>query len=401
MASIKIKFRASSVPQKEGSIYYQVIHNRTARQIRTAYKLFPHEWNSSSAQIIFPPETDRKNYLAILKKKMEEDQGRLQRIIILFDQKNTPYTSQEIIDSFSSQDTGKFLFPFMQEIIGQLKQSGKIRTAETYTTALNSFVRFRENRDIMLEEIDSGTMKEYESFLETGQHVSRNTVSFYMRILRAVYNRGVDKEITAQRYPFKHVYTGIEKTQKRALPIRTVRQVKEACLAESPSMDYARDLFMFSFYTRGMSFIDMAYLKKKDLQHGILTYRRKKTGQRLFIKWEKHMQDIVDKYPNEASEYLLPIIRKSGKNKRRQYMNASHLVNRRLKDIGRLLELPLPLTMYVARHSWASIAKSKNVPVSVISEGMGHNSEATTQIYLTSLDTAAIDKANRMILKSL
>lgn len=401
MASIKIKFRASSVPQKEGSIYYQVIHNRTARQISTGYKLFPNEWNNSSAQIIFPPETDRKNYLAILKKKVEEDNGRLERIIILLDRKNTPYTSQEVIDTFSNQETGKFLFPFMLEIIEQLKQSGKIRTAETYTTTLNSFIRFRESRDIMLEEIDSGMMKKYESFLETGENVSRNTVSFYMRILRAVYNRGVDKEITTQRYPFRHVYTGIEKTQKRALPIRTIRQVKEAYLATSPSMDYARDLFMFSFYTRGMSFIDMTYLKKKDLQNGILTYRRKKTGQQLFIKWEKYMQEIVDKYPNEASEYLLPIIRKSEKDKRRQYMNASHLVNRKLKDIGKLLELPLPLTMYVARHSWASIAKSKNVPVSVISEGMGHDSEATTLIYLTSLDTAAIDNANSMILKSL
>lgn len=351
MASIKIKFRASSVPQKEGSIYYQVIHNRTARQISTGYKLFPNEWNNSSAQIIFPPETDRKNYLAILKKKVEEDNVRLKRIIILLDRKNTPYTSQEVIDTFSNQETGKFLFPFMLEIIEQLKQSGQIRTAETYTTTLNSFIRFRESRDIMLEEIDSDMMKKYESFLETGENVSRNTVSFYMRILRAVYNRGVDKEITTQRYPFRHVYTGIEKTQKRALPIRTIRQVKEAYLAISPSMDYARDLFMFSFYTRGMSFIDMAYLKKKDLQNGILTYRRKKTGQQLFIKWEKYMQEIVDKYPNNASEYLLPIIRKNEKDKRRQYMNASHLVNRKLKDIGKLLELPLPLTMYVARHS--------------------------------------------------
>ena len=95
------------------------------------------------------------------------------------------------------------------------------------------------------------------------------------------------------------------------------------------------------------------------------------------------------------------LIKKEEKDKRRQYMNASHLINRKLKDIGKELELPVPLTMYVARHSWASIAKSKNIPVSVISEGMGHDSEATTLIYLTSLDTAAIDNANSMILESL
>ena len=68
-------------------------------------------------------------------------------------------------------------------------------------------------------------------------------------------------------------------------------------------MDYARDIFMFSFYTRGMSFIDMAYLKKKDLQNGVLSYRRHKTDQQLFIKWEKPMQKIVDKYNTIESSY--------------------------------------------------------------------------------------------------
>ena len=86
---------------------------------------------------------------------------------------------------------------------------------------------------------------------------------------------------------------------------------------------------------------------------------------------------------------------------RTQYIYASHNINRGLKLIGAKLGLPVPLTMYVSRHAWASIAKSKNIPLSVISEGMGHDSEATTRIYLASLDTAAIDKANSMILKSL
>ena len=78
-------------------------------------------------------------------------------------------------------------------------------------------------------------------------------------------------------------------------------------------MDYARDIFMFSFYTRGMSFIDMAYLKKKDLQNGVLSYRRHKTDQQLFIKWEKPMQKIVDKYNTIRKPYLLPIIKNNGK----------------------------------------------------------------------------------------
>ena len=146
----------------------------------------------------------------------------------------------------------------------------------------------------------------------------------------------------------------------------------------------------------------MAYLRKKDLQNGVLSYRRRKTGQQLFIKWEKCMQEIVDKYDTFHSGYLLPIINPdSNFDERKQYIYASHNVNRCLKIIGIKLGLPISLTSYVARHSWASIAKSKNIPLSIISEGMGHNSESTTRIYLASLDTVAIDNANSKILNAL
>ena len=161
-------------------------------------------------------------------------------------------------------------------------------------------------------------------------------------------------------------------------------------------------MFLFSFYTRGMSFVDMAYLQKKDLNRGILSYRRRKTGQLLFIKWEKCMQEIVDKYNLPQSNYLLPIIKPMSKiDERKQYLYSSHKINRNLKILGEQLGLSIPLTMYVSRHAWASIAKSKNIPISIISEGLGHDSEATTRIYLASLDTIAIDKANRIILQSL
>lgn len=110
------------------------------------------------------------------------------------------------------------------------------------------------------------------------------------------------------------------------------------------------------------------------------------------------MQDILDKYPINETEYLLPIITKHDDDYRKQYDNELHRVNHLLKKIGKQLDLPIPLTMYVGRHSWASIAKSRNVPISVISEGMGHDSESTTQIYLASLDTTVVDKANKKIL---
>ncbi|MFI3264674.1 MAG: tyrosine-type recombinase/integrase, partial [Rikenellaceae bacterium] len=179
------------------------------------------------------------------------------------------------------------------------------------------------------------------------------------------------------------------------------KEIKEADLSLKPKMSFARDMFLLSFYTRGMSFVDMAFLRKKDLQNGVIQYRRRKTGQQLHIKWEKCMQDIVARYPPNETEYLLPIITKDVVNKRSYYQGELAKINTQLKKLSSLLSLQTPITMYVARHSWASVAKNRNIPLSVISEGMGHDSEATTQIYLASLDTAIVDKANRMILKLL
>ena len=224
-----------------------------------------------------------------------------------------------------------------------------------------------------------------------------NTISFYMRILRAVYNRAVEKKLVEQNHPFRHVYTGIDKTVKRAVHIKVIKALKALDLSLRPSLEFARDMFLFSFFTRGMSFIDMAYLQKKDLQNGFLTYRRRKTGQQLTIRWEKCMAELVAKYQTDRTDYLLPIITHAGE-ERKQYINTLHVVNGHLKKLSTMLQLSHPLTMYVARHSWASVAKLKRVPISVISEGMGHDSEATTQIYLASLETTAVDKANKMIL---
>ncbi|MBD5153522.1 MAG: tyrosine-type recombinase/integrase, partial [Oscillibacter sp.] len=156
-----------------------------------------------------------------------------------------------------------------------------------------------------------------------------------------------------------------------------------------------------SFMLRGMSFIDMAYLRKSDLLNGYVAYRRRKTGQLLTIEWTKEMQMILDKYPENDSEYLLPIIRNARTNERYTYRNVGYNINHNLKTVAKKVGITIPLTLYVARHSWASVAKAKGIPLSVISEGMGHDSEATTQIYLASLDTSVVDKANSLILKSL
>ncbi len=391
---MKIKFRTSTVEGGQGTIFYQVIHNRVARQVKTGYRIYGSEWNGCLSEIAMPRfDGTRKAYLSEIRDKVTNDCRKFQRMITTMEHGGKPYTSDDVVAAFVIPDARDTFFTFMEEVISGLKKLGKIRTSETYATTLNSFRRFREDRDVPLEKVDADMMMAYEAWLKTNG-VSPNSSSFYMRNLRAVYNRAVEKGLTPQRFPFKHVYTGVDKTVKRAVPLKVVRRIKEMDLSLNPPADFARDMFLFSFYTRGMSLVDMAYLRKKDLANGILSYRRRKTGQRLFIKWEKPMQEIVDKYDTEGSAYLLPIISQHSKiEERMQYIYAGHNINRSLKAIGRELKLSLPLTMYSARHSWASIAKSKNIPMSVISDGMGHDSEATTRINHASLDNMAKDTA--------
>ena len=180
-----------------------------------------------------------------------------------------------------------------------------------------------------------------------------------------------------------------------------MKRIKSLDLSLFPKMDYARDMFLLSFFLRGMSFIDMAFLRKSDLKYGYVTYRRRKTGQTLRIAWTKDMQTILDKYPENPTQDLLPILTKNSINERHAYRNTGYNINRQLKKIAAEAGVNIPLSLYCARHSWASAAKAKGIPISVISEGMGHDSETTTQIYLASLETSVIDKANSLILRSI
>ena len=334
MATVKVKFRTSSVDRKEGTLYYQVIHNRVVRQISIGYKIYPMEWDVVEGRILFQAACDKGRfcYLQSLDARLKSDVARLNDILSRLAYAGSPFTSDDVVALFLTSFGKDGFFSFCKRLIAQMRQVGKQRTAETYTTALNSFIRFRNiHGDIPLDELDVNLMMEYESYLKSNG-ICPNSSSFYMRNLRAMYNRAVEQELTMQRHPFKHVYTGIDKTVKRAVSAKIIRQIRD--LELMPSMDYARDMFMFSFYTRGMSFVDMAYLKKKDLQNGVLTYRRQKTHQLLFIKWEKPMQEIVDKYDTSGSPYLLPIIRNVGKDDWRQYKNAAHLVNSKLNILS-------------------------------------------------------------------
>lgn len=400
MASIKVKYRASSVEDHDGAIYYQIIHERKVRQLNTEYHVRKEEWDENRSMVVTKQSSERKSLILSIRERIRWDVERLTKIAKKLDNEGISYTADDVIDEFKRYASEYSLFNYMESLIIRFKQNNKTRTAETYTAAFNSFKKFRKDEDLMLDCLTSEIMEAYEAWHKSKGNTP-NTISFYTRILRAVYNRAVGEDIIENRNPFRRVYTGVDKTVKRALPLPVIKKIKNLDLSLTPSLEYARDMFLMSFFLRGMSFIDMAYLKKTDLKNGSIVYRRRKTGQQLSIGWTPEMQSLLDKYPDNPTQYLLPIIKTVGCNERCTYRNAGYNINHNLKKIAEMVGVQIPITMYVARHSWASAAKAKGIPLSVISEGMGHDSEATTQIYLASLDTSVVDKANDLILKSL
>ena len=202
----------------------------------------------------------------------------------------------------------------------------------------------------------------------------------------------------------QNVYTGIDKTRKRAVDEKLIATLFKLELAKNSSLELARDIFIFSFCTRGMAFVDIAYLKKSNIQDGMIHYARHKTGQLLSIKIEPNIADIINRYRlnKNDSPYVFPIIKSTAPAVAYdEYRKGINLYNRQLKELSKMLSLDSPLSSYTARHSWATAARKHNAPISVISAGLGHTSEKTTQIYLTSLDNNEIDSINQGIISEL
>lgn len=402
MATIKLKFRPSSAEGKAGTFFYQVIHQRSVKQVKTSYHVYPSEWdNRISSLNIATAEEARKPYLRLVADKTAWEQGRMLGIARQWERQGKEYTVDELVEEFVKQPTCQTVFTFMQTVIDRKQSMGQVCSARNFTTVLHRLQEFRMGEDFTFSSLDRDMMERFEAWLQQERGLRRNTTSSYFRILRTVYLAAVEQGLDSHRPLFSHVYMGIDATTKRALTKKQLQDIRQLDLTAQPHLALTRDLFLLSFYLRGMPFVDMAYLKKTDLHSGFVHYCRRKTHKHIEVRWEKQMQEILDRYRHLAAEtsFLLPIILKEDGTERKQYESAMLRQNRNLKTIGRMIKLPMPLTQYAARHSWASLAYTSNVPLSVISRGMGHSNEQVTQTYIKTLDTSAVDRANQRIIR--
>lgn len=379
-------------------LYYQIIHNRVIRRVATPHRILSAEWNGDAGRVLVSSrESPRYVSVAAIASDVAWEMKRFAELAKSFEGGHCAV--DEVADAFLKEREDKGLFRFMRRQAERLRVLGRERCGETMDCTLRSFMQFRGWADIDLDALTKDVADGYEARLKA-KGLRRNTSSFYMRTLHTAYRAAVDEGLTEDRNPFRGVYTGVDKTVRRAIPLEQIRAIRRLDLCGRPALELARDLLMFSFYTRGMSFVDMAFLRKSDMRGGRIVYRRRKTGRELTIEVAPEARGLIAKFAAQT-RYLLPIITAEDGEERRQCKNRITTVNRNLKKIGRMAGLSTPLSTYVMRHSWATIARNKGIALPVISEALGHESEVTTHIYLDSISTAEVDRANRAILDDL
>ena len=291
-----------------------------------------------------------------------------------------------------------------ENYINRLRKEGRYSTAHVYKNALYSFSKFCGTLNMSFRQVTKERLRRYDQYLyECG--LKPNTISTYMRMLRSIYNRGVEAG-SAPYIPrlFHDVYTGVDVRQKKALPAGELHKL----LYEDPKSERLRRTqtiaaLMFQFC--GMSFADLAHLEKSALDQSVLRYNRIKTKTPMSVEVLDTAREMINQLRSnqepipDCPDYLFDILCGNKKRKDegayREYQSALRRFNNRLKDLARALRLKSPVSSYTLRHSWATTAKYRGVPIEMISESLGHKSIKTTQIYLKGFELRERTEVNK------
>lgn len=300
---------------------------------------------------------------------------------------------------------------FMNQVAEKLHVEGRFGTAHVYRSSLNAIITYCGNKDFVFSKINPEWLKGFEIYL-CNRGCSWNTVSTYLRTFRAVYNRAVDlRQANYVPHLFRSVYTGTCADRKRALDEKDMKKLivdvplqsfAESQSAGSQSLQQTKDLFNLMFMMRGLPFVDLVNLRKRDLHGNVITYRRRKTGRMLSVTLLPEAMALLEKYRNRdsSSPYLLSLL-KSGEGTEEayhEYQMALRIFNRQLKIVGESLGLNQKLSSYTARHTWATTAYHCEIHTGIISEAMGHSSITVTETYLKPFQSKKIDEANKQVI---
>lgn len=368
MATIRIKTRASSRAGGGAAYYLQIIHRRRVRLISTGIRC-------GAAQGL-PPGVDefaRPYRLAVAE----------------LDSLGSPYTLDDIVRAAARSRCSVELTAYIEGRVNELLARGRTGTAGKYKSLSSHLARFLGGSTWPVALTDRGRLLRFAQYLkDTG--MTRNTLSSYMRPLAAVLRRACgDGLVDYDPAWFEGIYRGVDKTAKRAISLAEMQRIAALRLDGSPELELARDLFVFSFYTMGMPFVDVVRLTRRNIRGNELVYRRAKTGQALTVPLNRQAMAIIARYAGAPDGYIFPVLGRGAR-----YESALRVHNRRLKRVGEMAGCAVPLTSYIGRHTWATVARDSGVALPLISAALGHTSEQTTRIYLASVDTSALRAAN-------
>jgi integrase len=403
-----------------GSLYLRLIHNRRVKSVTLpGCRFFAEEWDKVHQRVLYPENNPaRATELENMELKINNAMEIMGGFVAQLENKGQ-YTVEELLGLYrEKKDDGKLL-GYTETLARELEANNQRRTARAYRTVVRGLIRYNKGEDIPMGHINPVLMKGFEKRLKDDGKLP-NTVAYYIRNLRAIYNKAVESKRIINRTgekPFAGISTAVTKTMKRALPLEDLHalyslDMEKLLSAEDKSpreLAYCQNLhrscryFFFCVFARGMSWVDLAYLRKDNIRGGMIRYCRKKTGQQIEVRLTPELSAIINSFSGEVagSPYVFPIITDNGKDAALQYETGLRTQNNRLKKLAALSGIDRNISTHVARHSWASVGKEENLPTHVISESLGHTSQETTLIYLALLNNRVLDEANERVVKAI
>jgi integrase len=355
----------------------------------------PEQWEKSTSSFIRNyPNAVRWN--TFIREKLTEAEN----IIRDLERRGKPYTIVDAQRLIKSEGASAKFYEFTTQEIQKMNMAKQVGNALIYQTAMNAVKDFRE-QDFTFEEMDYRMLTDLEAhFRSKGNRV--NTISNYMRTIRAIYNKAIKAGLASKElYPFSQYKVKYEDPAKRAISKEDLKKIIDTELTDGSSVWHARNLFLFSFYTMGMNWTDMVMLKLSDISNGRIFYKRAKTGREYTIKISPPTQQILDHYTQgkTSNDYVFPVVTRDHDPQllRRDIRYKLKNVNKWMQKLANQVGVQANLTTYVARHTWATLANRSNVNIGIISEGLGHQNIKTTQTYLKAFGSEELDKANEII----
>lgn len=380
----------------------RIIKDQKVKYISTGFSSSVQNWDKKESL----PKKSHPHYkelkVLIRKKTLEAE-----KFVYDLENDNKNLSAHEIKAKLKKQKVNNpHMYQYFDKVIDRLIQAGQIKTSEVYKDTKRNLTYFTGSKDIHFSDIDVSFLNQFEEYLKAKGKGS-NTIFIYLRTLRAILNKAIKEDFCADKYyPFKKFSLGKYariKTEKRAISKDDINKII-ALQPKTANNTLARNIFLFSYYCRGMNFTDIAFLKWKDIVDNRLIYTRRKTNEKFNIQLLEPAVKILDFYKSigqSKNDYVFPLLSTDHKTPQTIFNRKVKMlreINKNLKAVGKLAGIKSELTTYVARHSYATILKKSGVSTSLISEALGHDCEKTTQIYLDSFGNSTLDEVSKVIL---